>query len=69
MRGGGNSGKEETSLKTNRKNKTTQIRKSSNIEPALAGGAQWIEHWHGTQRVAGLTRSQSTCLDCGPGPQ
>ena len=35
---------------------------------ALAGVAQWIEHWPMNQRVASLIPSQGTCLDCGPGP-
>ena len=35
---------------------------------ALAGVAQWIEHWPVNQRVAGLIPSQGTCLGCGPGP-
>ena len=36
---------------------------------ALAGVAQWTEHWLVNQRVAGLILSQGTCLGCGPGPQ
>ena len=36
---------------------------------ALAGVAQWIEHWPANQRVAGSIPSQGTCLACGPGPQ
>ena len=34
---------------------------------ALAGVAQWIEHWPADQRVIGLTPSQGTCLGCRPG--
>ena len=40
-----------------------------NIQIALAGVAQWIEHGPVNQRVAGSIPSQSTCLGCGPGPQ
>ena len=36
---------------------------------ALAGVAQWIEHWPVTQKVAGSIPSQGTFLSCGPGPQ
>ena len=36
---------------------------------ALAGVAQWIEHWPANQRVTHSIPSQSTCLGCGPGPQ
>ena len=36
---------------------------------ALAGVAQWIEHWPVNQRVAGLIPSQGMCLGCRPGPQ
>ena len=35
----------------------------------LAGVAQWTEHRHVNQRVAGSMPSQGTCLGCGPGPQ
>ena len=35
---------------------------------ALAGVAQWIEHWPADQRVIGLTPSQGTCLGCRTGP-
>ena len=35
---------------------------------ALAGVAQWIEHWPANQRVTGSIPSQGTCLGCGPGP-
>ena len=35
---------------------------------ALAGVAQWIEHWAENQRVTSLIPSQGTCLGCGPGP-
>ena len=36
---------------------------------ALAGVAQWIEHWPAKQRVAGSTPSEGTFLGCRPGPQ
>ena len=36
---------------------------------ALAGMAQWIEHWPTNQRVAGWIPSQGTHLGCGQGPQ
>ena len=36
---------------------------------ALAGVAQWIEHWPMNPKVPGLIPSQGTCLGCGPGPQ
>ena len=36
---------------------------------ALAGVAQWIEHWPANQRVAGLIPRQGMCLCCGPSPQ
>ena len=36
---------------------------------ALAGVAQWIEHWPVNQRVAGSIPSQGTCLGGGSGPQ
>ena len=36
---------------------------------ALAGVAQWIEHWPENQRVVGLIPSQGTCLGCRPGVQ
>ena len=36
---------------------------------ALAGLAQWIEHWPENQKVAGSIPSQGTCLRCEPGPQ
>ena len=32
---------------------------------ALAGVAQWTEHWPANQRVAGSIPSQGTCLGCG----
>ena len=35
---------------------------------ALVGVAQWIEHQPVNKKVAGLSPSKSTCLDCGPGP-
>ena len=31
-------------------------------DSALAGVAQWIEHWTANQRVAGLIPTHSTCL-------
>ena len=37
--------------------------------PALAGVAQWIECQTGSQRIAGFTPRQGTCLGCRPGPQ
>ena len=36
---------------------------------ALAGAAQWIEHWPANQRVTCSISDQGTCLGCGPGPQ
>ena len=36
---------------------------------ALAGVAQWIEHWPANQKVTSSIPSQGTCLGCGPGPQ
>ena len=36
---------------------------------ALAGVAQWIEHWPVNQRVTGSVPSQGTCLGYAPGPQ
>ena len=36
---------------------------------ALAGVAQWIEHWPANPKVAGSILSQGTCLGCRPGPQ
>ena len=35
---------------------------------ALAGVAQWIEHWPVNQRVAGSIPSQDTCLGFRTGP-
>ena len=35
---------------------------------AVAGVAQWIEHWLANQQVAGSIPSQGTYLGCGPGP-
>ena len=35
---------------------------------ALAGVAQWIEHWPVNQRIAGLIPSQGTCLGCRQSP-
>ena len=36
---------------------------------ALAGVAQWIEHWPVNQRITGSIPSQGTCLGCEPGTQ
>ena len=36
---------------------------------ALAGVAQWIEHWSVNQRVTSSIPSQGTCLGCRPGPE
>ena len=36
---------------------------------ALAGVAQWIEHWPENQRVRGSIPSHGTCLGCRPGHQ
>ena len=36
---------------------------------ALAGVAQWIEHWPVTQGVTSSIPSSGMCLVCGPGPQ
>ena len=38
-------------------------------ESALAGVAQWIEHWPANQGVTSLIPSQGTSLCWGPGPQ
>ena len=35
---------------------------------ALAGMAQWTEHWPENQRVAGSIPSKGTYLGYGPGP-
>ena len=35
---------------------------------ALAGVAQWIEHWSVNQRASCLTPSQDTCLCCSQVP-
>ena len=37
-----------------------------NVFVALAGVAQWIEHWPANQRVANSIPSQGTCLGCRP---
>ena len=42
---------------------------AKDVAIALAGVAQWIEHWHAHQRVVGSIPSQGTYLGCGPGPQ
>ena len=39
------------------------------IKDALAGVAQWIEHWPANQRVASSIPGQDICLAYGPGPQ
>ena len=36
---------------------------------ALAGVAQWIEHWPVNPEVSGSIPSQDTSLGCGLGPQ
>ena len=36
---------------------------------ALAGVAQWIEHWPVNRKFTNLIPGQGTCLGCGPGPQ
>ena len=36
---------------------------------ALAGVAQWNEHWPEDRKVASSIPSQGTCLGCGPDPQ
>ena len=36
---------------------------------ALAGVAQWTEHWPVNQGVANSIPNQDTCLGCGPGLQ
>ena len=36
---------------------------------ALAGVAQWIEHWPVNRKVTSSIPSQGTCLNCGLGPQ
>ena len=53
----GNAVGEKVDLKTNKK------------QTALAGVAQWIEHWPANQRVTSSIPSQGTCLDCRPGPR
>ena len=35
---------------------------------ALAGVAQWIEHWPVSQKVTGSIPCQGTCLGCRPVP-
>ena len=44
-----------------------QTQESYLKQVALAGVAQWIEHWK--QRVASSIPSQGTRLGCSPGPQ
>ena len=36
---------------------------------ALAGVAQWIEHWAANQGSTGSIPSRGTCLGCRPDPQ
>ena len=36
---------------------------------ALAGVAQWIEHWPANRKVAASIPSQATGLGCWPGPR
>ena len=36
---------------------------------ALAGVAQWIQHWPAHQKVTSSIPDWDTCLGCGPGPQ
>ena len=38
------------------------------MKVALAGVAQWIEHWPVNQKVTSLIPGQDTCLGCGPSP-
>ena len=45
------------------------VQSCKNVTQALAGVAQWIEHWHANQRVVGSIPSQGTRLGCRPGPQ
>ena len=42
--------------------------KKSKIK-ALAGVAQWTEHWPANQKVAGSIPNHHICLGCGQGPQ
>ena len=37
--------------------------------PAMAGVAQWFEHWPVNQKVASLIPGQGTCGGCRPGSQ
>ena len=36
-------------------------------QTALAGVAQWIEHWPMNQKVVGSSPSEGKCLGCRPG--
>ena len=45
------------------------IKHIENLFSALAGVAQWIEHWPVKQKAAGSIPSEGTCLGCRPGPQ
>ena len=49
--------------------KAMQSEIKKNTQGALAGVAQWIEHWPVKQRVAGLIPSQGTCPGWGSDPQ
>ena len=57
----------ESTKKAIKQNLVTQSCRIENKHTGLAGVAQWIEHRHSNQRVAGSIRSQGTCLGCGPG--
>ena len=46
-----------------------QLPVTKRVTVALAGVAQWTEHWPVNQRVAGSIPSQGTCLGFRPGPQ
>lgn len=37
-------------------------------DDALAGMAQWTEHWPVNQEIMGSIPYQGTCLGCGPDP-
>ena len=43
--------------------------KFKKVNMALAGVAQWIEHWPENYSIASSIPSQGTCLGCRPGPQ
>ena len=60
----------KTSTKKRRRKKEKEKKESIKKQPkALAGVAQWMEHWPVKQRVSGSIRSESTGLNCRPGPQ